>query len=145
MREDELRTHLETAKASLERASQALDGGRTRGQAGVDAAREQLRVLRRRNTAFPAGLFGDYRWPLLLVLYLAYEERREVRQIDAFREADVPHTTGKRILDELSELNLVEVRPGASGQAKRIVQLSPNGFEQIKRFFSGAAPDRNEP
>jgi hypothetical protein len=145
MREDELRRHVEAAKVSLERASQALDLGDTHAQVGVDAAREQLRFLRRRNAAFPAGLFGDYRWPMLLVLYVAHEEQREVRQIDAFRDAGVPHTTGKRIIDELVDLNLVEVRPGGSGQAKRFAQLSPGGQDQKKRFFSGAAPDHCAP
>ena len=141
MREEELRRHLVAAKAALERASQAMETRGTQAQAGVEAARTQLRMLRRRNATFPAGLFGDYRWPMLLVLYVAYEEHREVRQIDGFKEAGVPHTTGKRVLDELGELNLIEVRSGGGGQTKRIIQLSPDGLDQMKRFFSSAASD----
>ena len=136
MREIELMRHLEGAKASLDRALQALEAGNIRPQAALEAARDQLRILELRNAAFPAAMFGDYRWSILLVLYVAHEEDREVRQADVFKEAGVPHTTGKRIIDELGDLNLVEVRQGNSARAKRFIKLRSEGLDQMKGFFS---------
>ncbi|HEY0114541.1 MAG TPA: hypothetical protein VGB54_02360 [Allosphingosinicella sp.] len=135
MREDDVRAHVKAAQSSLERAAKALEAQPSSQSSGLDLAREQLLILRRRNASFPAGMFGDYRWPMMLVLYIAHEEGREMRQRDAFSESGVPHTTGKRILDELGSLGMIQVRSGDHARARRLISLSPQGVERMRRFF----------
>jgi uncharacterized membrane protein len=133
MDEQELRDALKTAQAALERATEALltkdDGDQLDLSA---AAASMLRERRKRDACFPPNLFGEYEWDMMLVLFSAGQE---MRQIDLFNQAGVPHTTGLRIMRRLEEADLVAIRGGGSIYQKRLVRLTAAAVERMTHLL----------
>jgi uncharacterized membrane protein len=132
MDKQELRDALSAAQAALQRASEELE--KTDEADDLDlrsAAASMLRQRRKRDACFPPNLFGEYEWDMLLVLFSAGEE---MRQIDVFNQAGVPHTTGLRIMRRLGDAGLVAIRGGGSIYQKRLVQLTDVAVQRMRAF-----------
>lgn len=76
-------------------------------QRDADAIKGYLRARRNREAYFPEGLFADPAWDLLLDLYVAQTEGREVSVSSACIAAGVPATTGLRWLASLEKKALI--------------------------------------
>jgi len=131
-----LRTQVQIAREALDQIEQALQAEAAGAVAPLHTARDFIRLRLKRDASFPGGMFGDPRWDLLLVLFVAYEEGREVRQIEVFKEAGVAHTTGVRALREMEEVGLVVCRASETVKRKLIVSLSPEGLERMRQALS---------
>jgi DNA-binding MarR family transcriptional regulator len=116
------------------------------------AAREALPLLaskafqqrRRRDLAFPPGTFAEYEWDMLLVLCMKAASQPELRQIDLFNAAGVPHTTGLRMIERLEAAGIVVRRSGGSTLRKRLVALTADGFQRLARALPIPKPGRLE-
>ena len=140
MNEAKLRKELTAAREALNRATNALEGGRAAGAAGLSSSAEAMfEERRRRDACFPAGLFAEPQWDMLLVLFKAYAEQRELRQLDIFNEAGVPHTTGLRMIEQLERSGLVERRPGDTFLRKRLVRLTKDAVTRMEQLVGGGA------
>jgi hypothetical protein len=135
MDEQELRDALNAAQASLERATGALRSGEDADELDLSAAAaSMLRQRRKRDACFPPNLFGEYEWDMLLVLFSA---NQEMRQIDVFNGSGVPPTTGLRIMRRLEEMGLLAIRGGGSIYQKRLVRLTDAAVESMTQFLRG--------
>jgi DNA-binding MarR family transcriptional regulator len=105
-------------------------------EASADLAREMLRQRRERDIHFPARLFAEREWDLLLTLYIAHCDGNELRQLDLFTSIGAPHSTATRILGKLVALGLAEVRVGDTLLRKRIVRLTPKSAKMMSEYFA---------
>jgi uncharacterized membrane protein len=133
MDKQELREALDAAQAALQRASEELE--KTDGADALDlrsAAASMLRQRRKRDACFPPNLFGEYEWDMLLVLFSAGDE---MRQIDVMNQSGVPHTTGLRIMRRLGDAGLVAIRGGGSIYQKRLVRLTAAAVDRMTNLL----------
>jgi hypothetical protein len=93
---------------------------------GVAGFARQLWWERRLRTRyFPADLFAEPAWDILLYLYASEAEGESVTVGSACRAASVPSTTGLRFLNSMVERRfLSRVTPGRGGRATSI-ELAP--------------------
>ena len=97
---------------------------------------------RRRMKFLPEKIFGEPSWDLLLDLFIASREGKEVCTSSACLAAHVPQTTALRRLQMLEEQELIE-RAGDPGDHRRtIIRLSATGNLAMTRYFAAIAPGR---
>jgi len=138
MWENDIRRETEAARASLDRIVRVLDATPADGGSSApEQARHLIEERERRDACFPPDLLVEYRWAMLLTLYVARGEDRQLRLLDLFNQAAVPHTTGKRIIEEMAELGLLDIIAGGSTKAKKFVALSEDGSARMERFLAG--------
>ena len=136
MNEEELRDALHSARDALDRANRALAADRSTDAADVDAAAVAMfRQRRRRDACFPKGLFREPEWDMLLVLFKARGEQREMRQIHVFNEASVAHTTGLRMIEQLEQAGLIECERTGPVARRRKVRLTEDAVARMTRFL----------
>jgi len=124
------------ARAAIDRAADVAasgNGGDPNDDAG--AAKLLFRERRRRDGFFPTGLFREPAWDILLVLFMARDEGRQLRQVDALRIAEVPGTTGLRILEQLEAEGLVVRSVGDGWKNKRVLSLTDDAIARMGRFL----------
>ena len=108
-----------------------------------DAAGVSLRAVaerlylerRRRDEHFPPGLFGEPAWDLLLALYLAREDGRELSLAEAYDAGQVDASAGAAVLDKLVATGLAvrKVR-GPEGRLSSVT-LTEHGAERLSAYF----------
>lgn len=97
---------------------------------------------RRRIKFLPEQIFGEPSWDLLLDLFIAAREGKEVCTSSACLAAHVPQTTALRRLQLLEEQGLIE-RAGDPGDHRRtIIRLSVEGSLAMTRYFASIAAGR---
>jgi DNA-binding MarR family transcriptional regulator len=95
-------------------------------------------LRRRRANAFPAKLFGDPTWDILLQLYAARLEAQRLSITRLTKLCGLPATTVLRRLGVLEEEGLV-TRTGDPFDVRRIyVALSFAGSEAMERCFAAS-------
>lgn len=133
----EIASGLRAARSGLDRIEQALAAEPAACGSALRLARNLIDQRRHRDETFPPGFFSDPRWDVLLVLFAAYEEGREVRFIDAFNAAGVPHATGTRAINELEQAGFVATHRPGEWRQKRLVQLTEEGAKRMRRTLLG--------
>ncbi|WP_076071353.1 hypothetical protein [Sphingomonas montana] len=89
-----------------------------------------------RRAYFPAELFHEPAWDMLLTLYVARVERRTMYVKTLVLAADAPITTSQRWIEQLSRLGLV-VRTEDVADRRRIeVALSEGAAASIERYLT---------
>lgn len=78
----------------------------------------------KRNAAFPAGLFGDPAWDILLELLASELEGRSVTISDACNCAAVPTTTALRHIHALVKRGIVERTLDVHDRRRSLLRLS---------------------
>jgi DNA-binding MarR family transcriptional regulator len=135
MQEERLREAVRAAQEALDRASAALEEQGTSDDLGAAAARH-FRERRKRDEAFPPGLFVEPEWDMLLVLAKAHGEGRELRQIEVLNAINVPHTTGFRVIQRLEEAGLVTRTALEQVRRSNVVRLTEEGVRRLTAALS---------
>lgn len=98
---------------------------------------ETYKARRRRKRYLAADLFGEPGWDLLLDLFAARLQNRQISVSSACIAADVPSTTGLRWLGVLEQSGLVERVENATDQRVTWVELTDYASKIMFEFFEG--------
>lgn len=99
------------------------------------AVRKMLRQRRMREQYFPADLFADPAWDMLLDLYAARLERQPVSVSSLCIAAAVPATTALRWIKTMTDAGLF-VREADPQDGRRIfIALAEGAFDAVARYF----------
>lgn len=90
----------------------------------LQAVKGSYRERRRRKKFFPPDLFGEAAWDILLDLFAARLEQRQISVTSACIGADVPATTALRWLGQLEELGFIDRTVSETDQRVTWVQLT---------------------
>lgn len=102
-------------------------------------ARAEYRRRRNRGAVFDSeGLFGEPAWDMLLDLFIAGLEGKQVPVTSACIGACVPTTTALRWLAVIEERGLVIREPDPSDARRAHVRLSPEAIERMELYFQRA-------
>ena len=107
--------------------------------AETDAAacvRGYLQARRRRENLFPADLFADPAWDILLDLFASSVEGRCVSVSDACVASTVPPSTALRWIARLEELNFVHREADPNDARRFLLSLSPRAFSLVMDWTS---------
>lgn len=103
-------------------------------------ARNLYAARRRRGAIFDnPELFGEPAWDILLDLYIAHVEGKDVSVSSACIGSAAPPTTGLRWLGVLADENLVCREHDPADQRRILVRLTAQGLEAMDRYFAAAA------
>ncbi|NIJ22026.1 hypothetical protein FHS95_003737 [Sphingomonas naasensis] len=109
--------------------------------AGVEIAAAEIRAVirarRMRAQFFADELFADPAWDMLLDLFAAGLERRQVSVSSLCIAAAVPPTTALRWIGTLHEAGLFERQADPADRRRAYIGLSARGFEGM-RSYAGA-------
>ncbi|KPP93225.1 MarR family transcriptional regulator [Erythrobacter sp. HL-111] len=100
-------------------------------------ARKAYAARRRRGAIFGSpDLFGEPAWDILLDLYIAHVERKDVSVSSACIGSAAPPTTGLRWLGVLAEAGFVRREHDPCDQRRVLVRLTRRGLEAMDRYFT---------
>lgn len=97
----------------------------------VAFARRLERARQERLRFFPAELFGEPGWSLLLDLFVAHHEGRVVNTSGACFGANVAQTTGLRWLEKLDAAGLIARHSHPQDTRFVMITLSPDGLKRM--------------
>lgn len=109
----------------------------TRNHRSHLALARQAYTLRRKRAAIFGNpdLFGEPAWDILLDLYIAHGEGKQVSVSSACIGSAAPSTTGLRWLGVLADEGLVVREADADDHRRVLVRLTPAGQAAMDRFF----------
>lgn len=108
---------------------------RTLDRQRAKAVRRMLRQRRMREQYFPADLFADPAWDMLLDLYAARLERQPVSVSSLCIAAAVPATTALRWIKTMTDAGLF-VREADPHDGRRIfIALAEAAYDSLARYF----------
>lgn len=108
-------------------------------------AKRLYRDRRRRADVFDADLFGEPAWDMLLDLYIAACEDRQVSTTSACIGANVPVATGLRWIQLLENQGLI-ARKADQRDARRVwVSLTANARRSLRSYFASTIQNANRP
>ncbi|HEX9965915.1 MAG TPA: hypothetical protein VGB04_13150 [Allosphingosinicella sp.] len=87
---------------------------------------------RRRDEYFPVGLFGEPAWDLLLSLFIAGDDGREVPLDEAYKAAKVDPEEGPALIDRLIDKNLVARSRKRGGS----IMLTEQGMDRLGDYLA---------
>lgn len=102
----------------------------------VDRAKLLLADRRRMERYFNPLLFADAARDMLLDLFIAAEERRDLSETDCCTSALVPPATARRWIAALEEEALLERHGGESGGDRAFVRLTDHARGQMLAFLT---------
>lgn len=114
-------------------AAGALGGVSSR--AVVDAARKHLHDRRLRASLFPADLFAEPAWDILLDLFIAEHEHKQIAVKSACIAAGVPMTTALRWITKLEKRGLIERRRSPFDARSSHVALTPAAKDAMRAWL----------
>ena len=97
--------------------------------------RQEIRRRRKRESCWPADLFADPAWDMLLDLYAATCEGKEVSVSSLCIAAAVPATTALRWIKTLVAEGTFLRREDADDRRRIFVGLSDEAFARMERYF----------
>jgi DNA-binding transcriptional ArsR family regulator len=101
----------------------------------VLAAEWLYRTRRERAAHFPAGLFAEPSWDILLDLYVAAATAREVSVSSSCIASASPATTALRHLANLEAAGLVHRRQDSRDPRRSLVELTPDAMARMEAFL----------
>lgn len=112
-----------------------------RPEAGPSAARirELIKLRRLREQHFPADLFADPAWDILLDLFAARTEGKSVSVSSLCIAAAVPPTTALRWITTMTEHGALVRRQDPMDARRVFIELSADSAERLTSYFAGAA------
>jgi len=128
---------LQAALAILEQASVRVallsspltpEAGRT-----LRAVAERLYAERRkRDEHFPPALFGEPAWDLLLALFIAHDEGRQLSLGEAYEAARIDSRQGPAVVEKLAAAGLV----ARSRDRDDAILLTKHGIERLSDYLA---------
>jgi DNA-binding MarR family transcriptional regulator len=122
-------------------ADEELSAGRALGA----FARQLHRERRIRDTAFPAELFGEAVWDILLDLFASEAEDRKVRVSSACIAACVPASTALRYLSEMERRGLIVRSPSPDDKRGQYIALSEACQAEMRELLTRLQALRSTP
>ena len=111
----------------------------------ANAARKLLKQRSRRQKYLPPELFAEPAWDMLLDLFIAQMEGREVSVTSVCLASSSPPTTALRWLEVVQGLGLVERSPSAEDRRVSHVRLTSAGSNALRRYLADLRQDRPRP
>ncbi|MCA1200138.1 hypothetical protein K9B35_19395 [Sphingomonas sp. R647] len=108
----------------------------------ADEVRARIRARRLRDKFFDSRLFADPAWDILLDLYCAHLEYREVSVSSLCIAAATPPTTALRWIASMTDADLLLRRPDGNDKRRHIISLSESALQAIDRYFAAMAAGR---
>jgi len=108
------------------------------GAASLDPrelAKQLLAQRMARFDHFPAELFHEPAWDMLLALYVAYEERRTMNVKTLVGSAHAPVTTSQRWIDHLHKLKLIDRVIDPVDRRRMEISLSDQGHIAVTAYL----------
>ncbi|MBV8687925.1 MAG: hypothetical protein JOZ90_17075 [Alphaproteobacteria bacterium] len=99
-------------------------------------AREAYQARRKRDKIFGPRLFAEPSWDILLDLFIARLEGREVSVSSACMATPAPATTALRHISHLVQLGFLTRRPSATDARVSYLELSELAVCELTRVFS---------
>ncbi|MDB5683488.1 MAG: hypothetical protein JWM75_1186 [Sphingomonas bacterium] len=93
------------------------------------------KLRRIREDIFGATMFADPRWDILLDLYRAHLEGRQIQVSSACIGSHVPSTTALRHIHELEKAGHLVREESSSDTRKAYISLSPPTIERMDALF----------
>ena len=87
---------------------------------------------RKRDEYFPAALFGEPAWDLLLALFIAHDDGRHVSLTEAYNAAKVDARSGPTLIEKLVASGLV-TRSHNRGNA---ILLTDHGIDRLSDYLA---------
>lgn len=100
-----------------------------------EALRELKTIRRDRSTYFPADLFADPCWEMLLDLYDARLGGEEVTVTSLGAASGVPLTTALRRMEALQSHDLIDRVEDRDDKRRTIMRLTEHGLRAVENFF----------
>lgn len=127
------------SKALMHKADPAqIQAPLPREPAALTLARALYAERRRRDRTFPADIFGEPSWDILLDLFVARSEGRRVPTTSACIGAHVPPTTALRWLRLLEGHGLIEREEDERDGRRTFVRLSTKGMELVGNYLDAS-------
>lgn len=104
----------------------------------AQAVRELIKLRRMREQHFPADLFADPGWDILLDLYAAKLEGKSVSVSSLCIAAAVPPTTGLRWITTMTEHGALIRRQDPNDARRVFIELSADSEDRLRAFFRDA-------
>ena len=108
--------------------------GTTNERNVIDRALSDYRARQRRDRYLPKELFGEPAWDMLLDLFVASLQDRQISVSSACLASGVPTTTALRWLGQLERGGLVERRAIPQDQRVVWVKLSAKGLQAMTAY-----------
>ena len=103
----------------------------------LDVAKKAYASRRRREMILPKScISGEPAWDILLDLYIAFAESRQISVTSACIASAVPQTTALRWLSVLEGESLVERLSDPVDQRRIMVRLTTKGVIYMEKYFS---------
>jgi DNA-binding MarR family transcriptional regulator len=100
-----------------------------------ELAKQLLAQRMARFDHFPAELFHEPAWDMLLALFVAHEERRTMNVKTLVASAHAPVTTSQRWIDHLHKLKLIDRVIDPIDRRRMEISLSDNGFVAVTAYL----------
>lgn len=114
------------------------DAGVPMGTATLDPrelAKQLLAQRMARFDHFPAELFHEPAWDMLLALFVAQEERRTMNVKTLVASAHAPVTTSQRWIDHLHKLKLIDRVIDPIDRRRMEISLSDQGYTAVTAYL----------
>lgn len=90
---------------------------------------------RRRDDYFPRGLFGEPAWDLLLALFIALEDGRDLDLAKAYEAAKVDPAHGPALIDKLVAAGMAVRSRGQHDKRRNTVVLTDEAIERMSNYL----------
>jgi hypothetical protein len=105
-------------------------------RSALDEAKQHYKARRARTNLFGVSdLFGEPAWDMLVDLFIAAEEGKQISVSSLCIASAVPHTTALRWIAILEARNLILRRADAVDARRSYLSLDPNAHAKIKMHF----------
>jgi DNA-binding MarR family transcriptional regulator len=128
-------TIIRQATARIEALSDAIFPGAA-GMTLHAVADRLYSERRRRERHFPQGLFKEPAWDLMLALFIAREEGRELDLIQACEVAGVTPGAGRSLLAKMESEGLVARAKSNRNRKRQTVALTKHSIERLSDYLA---------
>jgi DNA-binding MarR family transcriptional regulator len=91
---------------------------------------------RKRDSLFPPGLFGEPAWDLLLALFVAHEDGRELSFAESYEAAKIDPREGPALIDRLASAGLVLRSRAQRDRWSHSVVLTDHAVERLSDYLT---------
>ena len=102
----------------------------------VGHAKEILKSRKARRRFFPADLFHEPAWEMLMALFLIYTEEHTMNVKQLVSCSDAPATTSQRWIDHLHKSGLIDRVTDPVDRRRIDISLSDRGHDAMTRYLT---------